>query len=242
MKDIQSQKDSRRINIKKVGVKTVSYPITLRDKAQKKQQTVATVNMYVNLPHRFKGTHMSRFLEILNEFHGEIDIKSFHVILEKMKDRLDAEASHMEIEFPYFLKKPKNGNNTSYLGHYNCAMHGSLDQDQDLNLKVEVPISLPIVERTARSLPGSFGRWGKVELQVRFRHFFWIEDIILLVEQEVDQELLRITEGKQKILRVEPLTRRIGECLEQIAAIHWFSVSIHNFGDECSTFATVESC
>lgn len=243
MKDIQSQADSRRINIKKVGVKTVSYPITVRDKSQKKQQTVATVNMYVNLPHRFKGTHMSRFVEILNEFHGEIDIKSFHVILEKMKDRLDAEASHVEIEFPYFLKKQKNGNSTtSYLGHYNCAMHGSLENEQDLNLRVEVPISLPLVESTSRSLPGSYGRWGKVELRVRFKHFFWIEDIILLIEQEIEQEISRMAEENRKILRVEPLTRRIGACLEKIDAIQSFAVTIHNFGDECSTFATVESC
>ena len=91
MKDIQSQLDSRRINIKKVGVKTVSYPITVRDKAQKTQNTIATANMYVNLPHKFKGTHMSRFVEILNEFYGEINIESFHIILDKMKDRLEAE-------------------------------------------------------------------------------------------------------------------------------------------------------
>ena len=85
MKDIQSLSDSRRINIKKVGVKTVSYPITVLDKAQNCQHTIATANMYVNLPHEFKGTHMSRFVEILNEFHGEINIQSFHRILEKMK-------------------------------------------------------------------------------------------------------------------------------------------------------------
>jgi len=243
MKDIQSQRDSRRINIKKVGVKTVSYPITVKDKAQKKQQTIATVNMYVNLPHRFKGTHMSRFVEILNEFHGEIDIKSFHVILEKMKDRLDAEASHVEIEFPYFLKRQKNGGSTaSYLGHYNCAMHGSLENDQDLHLRVEVPISLPHVDSITRSLPGSFGRWGKVSLQVKFRQFFWIEDLILLIEQEVDNEISRLSQEGRNILRVEPLTKRIGQCLEKIDAIHWFSVTVHNFGDECSTFATVESC
>jgi len=77
MKDIQSQLDHRRINIKKVGVKDITYPIMLLDKAKKLQRTVANFNMYVNLPHRFKGTHMSRFVEILNQYHGEIDIKNF---------------------------------------------------------------------------------------------------------------------------------------------------------------------
>jgi GTP cyclohydrolase IB len=241
MKDIQSELDSRRINIKKVGVKTVSYPITVRDKAQKQQQTVATANMYVNLPHKFKGTHMSRFVEILNEFHGEIDIKSFHVILEKMKDRLEAEASHLEIEFPYFLKKVRNGDSRN-LGHYQCSMHGSLEQEDELTLSVEVPISLPIVEKIFHRLPGSMGKWGKADVRVRFCQFFWIEDLILLIEKTVEEELTDLSLKKRKVLSVEALARRIGESFERIEAIRWYSVTVHNFGDECSTFATLESC
>lgn len=241
MKDIQSQLDSRRVNIKKVGVKTVSYPITVRDKAQKKQQTIATANMYVNLPHKFKGTHMSRFVEILNEFHGDIDIESFHVILEKMKDRLEAEASHLEIEFPYFLRKIRNGNSRN-LGHYKCSMLGSLERENELTLSVEVPISLPIVEPQAHRLPGSMGRWGKADVRVRFRHFFWLEDIILLIEQTVEDELMEISKGDPKVLSVEALSRRIGANFEPIDAIKWYSITVHNFGDECSTFATLESC
>lgn len=243
MKDIQSQLDSRRINIKKVGVKTISYPITVRDKAQKKQQTVATVNMYVNLPHRFKGTHMSRFVEILNEFHGEIDIKNFHIVLGKMKDRLEAEAAHLEIDFPYFLYKARNGE-TGHLAHYRCQMHGSLHTDDDLKISVEVPISLPIADKTPHRLPGSLGRWGKAEVSVRFRQFYWIEDIILLIEEAVEEELtnLALVAEERKVLSVESLARRVGAGLEKIETISWYSVTIHNFGDECSTFATRESC
>jgi GTP cyclohydrolase I len=241
MKDIQSQQDSRRINIKKVGVKTVSYPITVRDKARRRQQTVATANMYVNLPHKFKGTHMSRFVEILNEFHGEIDIKSFHTILEKMKDRLEAEASHLEIEFPYFLKKVRNGASRN-LGHYRCSMHGFLEKEEELTLSVEVPISLPIDEKSPNRLPGSMGRWGKADVSVRFRQFFWIEDIILLIEETVEEELRDLLQKERKILSVESLAKRIGASLERIEAVKWYSVTVHNFGDECSTFATLESC
>jgi GTP cyclohydrolase I len=240
MKDIQSQLDSRRINIKKVGIKTVSYPITVRDKSQKRQHTIATANMYVNLPHKFKGTHMSRFVEILNEFYGEIDIKSFHVILEKMKDRLEAEASHLEIEFPYFLKKIRNGS-SHHLGNYRCSMHGSLEKGDDLKLSVEVPISLPIAETGQNRLPGSMGKWGKADVSVRFRQFYWIEDIILLIEKAVDEELESLLKKEKKVLSVEPLARRIGCSIEQVEAIKWFSVTVHNFGDECSTFATMES-
>jgi len=241
MKDIQSQLDSRRINIKKVGVKTVSYPITVRDKAQKLQDTVATANMYVNLPHKFKGTHMSRFVEILNEFRGEIDMKSFHVILEKMKSRLEAEASHLDIEFPYFLKKARNGD-TGALGYYQCAMHGSLEDVDDLMLRVEVPITLPLAKKEHHlPLPGSMGRWGKADVCVRFNQFFWIEDIIHLIESNVETELKTLNGKERQVLSVESLARNIGENIENIDAIKWYSVTIQNFGEDCSTFATVES-
>ncbi len=240
MKDIQSLSDSRRINIKKVGVKTVSYPITVLDKAQSRQHTIATANMYVNLPHKFKGTHMSRFVEILNEFHGEINLQSFHRILEKMKTRLEAEASHLELDFPYFLQRKRNGE-TLGLGNYQCSMHGSLEAVDDLKLQVEVPISLPIVEEKNNSLPGSMGNWGKAEVSVRFRQFFWIEDIITLIEEAVSEEINTFSSRVRKILSVEELTRRVGGCLDEVDAIKWFSVTIHNFGEDCSTFATLES-
>lgn len=243
MKDIQSQFDSRRINIKKVGVKTVSYPITVRDKSRKKQHTVAKANMYVNLPHKFKGTHMSRFVEILNEFHGEIDINSFATILGKMKERLDAEASHLELEFPYFLQKNKNGGSGN-LGNYNCSMHGSLEEQDDLLLSVDVPISLPISEKGQQSLPGSMGRWGVAEVQVRFKRFFWIEDIINLIEDAIEEELdsLNSEQGDGNgVLSVEALAGTVGDSLGLEKAIKWFSVTVHNYGDECSTFATMES-
>jgi GTP cyclohydrolase I len=241
MKDIQSQRDSRRINIQKVGVKTLSYPITVRDKAQKRQHTVATVNMYVNLPHRFKGTHMSRFVEILNEFHGEVDIKSFNKVLGKMKQRLDAEASHLEIDFPYFLFKARNGEG-GHLARYRCQMHGSLEDSDDLKLSVEVPISLPLTEKTPHRLPGSLGRWGKAIVSLRFRQFYWIEDIILLIEEAVEAELRSLAEKERRVMSVEALTRRVGALLDKIEAVKWFSICIHNFGDECSTFAAMESC
>ena len=241
MKDIQSQSDNRRINIKKVGVKTVSYPITVLDKAQKKQHTIATANMYVNLPHKFKGTHMSRFLEILNEFHGEINIESFHRILEKMKDRLEAEASHLELDFPYFLKRNRNGQSCG-MGNYKCSMHGSLKSEDDLKLRVEVPISLPLNEEKINRLPGSMGNWGKAEVSVRFRQFFWIEDIILIIEEAVEKELSEISTEDSNYLSVERLTKRVGASLDVVDAIKWFSVTINNFGEDWSTFASMESC
>jgi GTP cyclohydrolase I len=90
MNDIQNQRDHRRIEINKVGVKNIRYPVTVLDKAKGVQHTVASVNMYVDLPHRFKGTHMSRFVEILNKYKGDIAIKNISKILSEVKQKLKA--------------------------------------------------------------------------------------------------------------------------------------------------------
>jgi len=103
MIDIQSSPDFRQIEINKVGVKNIEYPITVLDKRNKIQHTVGRVNLYVNLPHQFKGTHMSRFIEILNEYRGTINIKAISTILKQMKKKLNAESAYLEVEFPYFV-------------------------------------------------------------------------------------------------------------------------------------------
>jgi len=240
MKDMQSQFDSRRINIKKVGVKKVSYPIIVKDKSQKKQHTIATANLYVNLPHEFKGTHMSRFVEILNECRGEITMKSFSSILAKMKERLDAEASHLELEFPYFTKCKKNGRD--YVANYKCAIHGSLLKESKLTLSIDVPICLPNFEKKQERFPGSMGSWGIVQVSVRFNQFFWIEDLLELIEKAVERELNENFHNTSGSLSVESLSKTVGSGLEDTNEIEWFSVTVHNFGDDFSTFAAVKSC
>jgi len=105
MIDVQSQKDFRNIDIKKVGVKNIKYPVIVLDRDKGTQIVNATINMYVNLPHHFKGTHMSRFIEALNEFKGQINIKTFRPILEKTRQKLHAQSAHMGIDFAYFLEK-----------------------------------------------------------------------------------------------------------------------------------------
>lgn len=241
MKDIQSQVDHRRINIKKVGIKQVSYPVTVRDKAKSQQRTIATVNMYVNLPHCFKGTHMSRFVEILNQYHGSIDLQNFHHILEETKTLLEAEASHMEIEFPYFLK---NGNSDESLHtrHYTCMMCGSVGTDPDLEFRVKIPISLPMTsEPRKNSLPRSMGHWGNANVSVRFNTFMWIEDLILEIEKCIELEIAELSAIEQKYLSVEEVTRSIGVCLSELKEIKSYSVRVENLSEDYSTFAMLES-
>ena len=241
MKDIQNQEDHRRINIKKVGVKTISYPVTVLDKAHSKQHTIATVNMYVNLPHHFKGTHMSRFVEILNRFHGAIDIGRFHDILEEMKDKLEAEAAHIEMSFAYFLTGKKENPETLKSSRYECRMHGSLEVEDDLEFWVEVPVSLSLAEKTGQGLPRSLGHWGRVVAGVKFRNFIWIEDLITLIEDAIDDEQYMAPIQGENSMSVESLTRRIAKSLDEEAAIKSFSVKVENLAQGYSTFAIMDS-
>ena len=232
MKDIQSLHDSRRINIRKVGVKTITYPIIVLDKECKTQQTVARVNMYVNLPHRFKGTHMSRFVEILNQFHGKFNIETFHLILKEMKIRLEAEAAHLEIEFPYFLKT-KHLNQSPGMARYDCRLHGSLSQQLDLVVEVDVPVPLLSYGAARKPFTVFSGLWGMVTVAVRMNCFLWIEDLIGLVEEGAIAPPGR-PDG------VESMCRRISSVLQARGAFHWYKVVVKNIVSGYSAFASTE--
>ncbi len=240
MKDIQSLSDSRRIGIKKVGVKTVTYPIRLRDKFHKHQHTVAVVNMYVNLPHHFKGTHMSRFVEILNDFHGDFDINKFSIVLEQMKNRLEAEASHLELSFPFFLDVQKKKEKIQKC--YQCKLHGSLKEKSDLCLSVEIPVNLPQKDHAISRQTAFFqnsGSWGKAEIAVRFQRFFWIEDLIETIERAVESQRADFN-NCSGLFSTDTLGSAISEALQKIEELRWFSVRVRYFCDFCSTFAYLE--
>ncbi len=227
MKDIQSSADSRRIDIRKVGVKTITYPITVLDKANRTQSTVAKVNMYVNLPHQFKGTHMSRFVEILNQFHGDFTLRTYRLILEEMKLRLDAETAHLEMDFPYFLHG-KSDSPATAMTRYDCRLHGSLADRFDLQVEVDVPLAVPHKGDCSSSCLS--GLWGTVTVAVRMKSLLWIEDLIALIERAVaSQHLERET--------VESLCLRISDVLMASQALQWYKVVVKNSANGYSAFA-----
>ena len=231
MKDIQSQQDDRKIDIRKVGVKTISYPIVVLDKAQSKQSTVASVNMYVNLPHLFKGTHMSRFVEILSECHGRIDYQNFQFILEEMKEKLHAEASHLEMYFPYFLQN-KNNNTISIPVRYRCGLHGSLQKDSDIKLSLEIPVYNNSKKSHNKSL------WGMIQLKVGFNKFYWIEDVIELIQNVIAIEQTEATDNEQCLSDcqlADQLAVRIGKVVE----IREFNITVHRYNSRFTSFSRV---
>ena len=239
MEDIQNNKDNRNIDIDQVGVKDIRYPITVLDKNMGKQQTVGTINMYVNLPRYYKGTHMSRFVEILNEHSRRISLQNFSEILEEMKIRLNAISAHMEITFPYFIKKSAPVTGSEGLMEYKCTFKGSLNKGSDLITIIHVPISTLCPCSKEISEYGAHNQRGEVRLQVRFKKFIWIEDLIKLVEKSASCDVFSVlkredekyvTEQAYKNpMFVEDIVRDIAERLNKDSNITWFAVESENF-------------
>src|SRR4051812_7879080 len=140
--DVQNRKDDRNIAIDQVGVADLRYPIVVLDREQQKQQTTATLTLSVGLPHHFKGTHMSRFLEVLNKHRGEMTMRTLPSILYDLKQRLDAETARVEMRFPYFLERTAPVTGSKGLMDYECSFVGETNcKKDDFVLGVTVPVT-----------------------------------------------------------------------------------------------------
>ncbi len=190
MADVQSSADTRRIAIDKVGIKDIRHPVRVKDRSDGEQHTVATFNMYVNLPHNFKGTHMSRFVEILNAHEKEIGVESFEGMLVEMAKRLEAGAGHIEMRFPYFINKTAPVSGVKSLLDYEVTLIGEIRDGQPLMfIKVVVPVTSLCPCSKEISAYGAHNQRSHVTVQVRTRAFVWIEEIIEMVEREASCEL-----------------------------------------------------
>ena len=252
MPDLQQSRDERNIPIDKVGVKNIHYPIVVLDKSKDRQHTVASINMYVDLPHHFKGTHMSRFIEILNEHHGEISIEGIDAILVEMKERLEASSAHLELEFPYFIEKRAPVSGARGLMEYQCRMLGSLGEAGDFILGVTVPVTSLCPCSREISARGAHNQRSAVTVQVRYRDHIWLEDLIDWIEacgsapvysllKREDEKA--VTEQAYDNPRfVEDIVRAVTEKLQSIENITWFRVECENFESihNHSAYALVE--
>jgi len=188
--DIQSAADSRRIAIDKVGIKDIRHPVRVKDRGQGEQHTIAYFNMYVELPHNFKGTHMSRFVEILNNHEPEISVESFKDMLSEMSERLEAGTGHIEMRFPYFVKKRAPVSGVESLMDYEVTFIGEIRKDRRcMEMKVVVPVTSLCPCSKQISEYGAHNQRSHVTVTVRPNCFIWIEEIIDLVESEASCEL-----------------------------------------------------
>lgn len=249
LKDIQNQRDNRRIPIWKAGIKNLRYPIDVLDRENKVQHTIAKVSLYVDLPHHFKGTHMSRFVEILNEQRGKVSLRNIGAILKTMIERFDCTTAHLEIRFPYFVEKSAPVSQTRSLMDYECAFLASFDRKhephvQDLIVEVVVPVSTLCPCSKAISAQGAHNQRSWITLRVRSRELVWIEELIAIAEAEASSGLYSLLKREDEKLVTEQayarprfaedMARAVAQKLQRDKRIVWFQVesenmeSIHN--------------
>ena len=253
MPDLQQSRDTRNIPIDKVGVKNIRYPIVVMDRSKVRPHTVARVNMYVDLPHHFKGTHMSRFIEILNQYHGEISIESLDTILQEMKDRLEASSAHLELDFPYFIEKAAPVSGARSLMEYQCRMVGTLGQEPDFVLGVSVPVTSLCPCSREISARGAHNQRSLLTAQIRYAGHVWIEDLVAWLEGcasapvyallKREDEKAVTEQAYDHPMFVEDIVRAVTERLMAVPEITWFRVECENFESihNHSAYALVES-
>ena len=242
MKDVQNQKDDRRVDIDKVGIKDLLYPIKVLEKKGNYQNTTAKINMYVNLPHTDKGTHMSRFIERLNVFCNGLSFNSFKVILNDIKKDLNAVSSYIEITFPYFIKKQAPVSKLAGFMDYECSVIGKLNDENnlDLILRVKVPInSVCPCSKEISDNNSAHNQRAKADVSIRFNKFMWIEDIVKIIEKSASCELYPILKrvdekyvtekAFQNPKFVEDISREIAVSFKQNSNIKWFEINVESY-------------
>ncbi len=188
--DVQNSADTRHIAIDKVGIKDIRHPVRVKDRSGGEQHTIANFNMYVNLPHNFKGTHMSRFVEILNLHEREIGVESFKEMLGEMAERLEAEAGHIEMTFPYFINKTAPVSGVQSLLDYEVSFVGEIrDGKPEMKIKVIVPVTSLCPCSKKISDRGAHNQRSHVTVTATTHDFVWIEELIDMVENQASCEL-----------------------------------------------------
>lgn len=252
MDDVQSRHDSRGIAIDRAGVTGLRYPIAVLDKQDGKQETIAQVSMSVSIPHHFKGTHMSRFIEVLNAHRGEVTIRVIPTILHELKSRLDAEAAHIEVKFPYFLERSAPVTGSRALMDYDCSFTGeSNGKKDDFVLRVRVPVTSLCPCSKEISDYGAHNQRGYITIEVRSnvnsagsQEIIWIEELIEIAERSASAPVYALIkrpderfvtmQAYDNPVFVEDMVRHAAEQLLGDSRVSWFRVhaendeSIHN--------------
>jgi GTP cyclohydrolase I len=237
--DIQSRRDDRELPINKVGVRGLRFPIQVRDKTRKVQDTVATIGMFVDLPKEFKGTHMSRFVEVLNAHGNIVHVENLTDILHSLQKKLNAATSHLEIEFPYFMSKrspvSRKQSLMDYLARFDATACGP-DTDFVLTVKVNVTTLCPCSKAIAKY--GAHNQRGEVTVALRFKKIVWIEEVIEIVEASASSELYALLKRQdekavterayENPVFVEDLVRNVALRLNAHPLVTWYKVEAEN--------------
>lgn len=239
MPDVQGSSDARRIAIDKVGVTQVSFPITLRTRAGGAQTTVASVSMYVSLPHHRKGTHMSRFLEVLNQYARPLTPDCIPVVARAIKSRLDAEEAHLELSFPYFIEKKAPVTEAPGLMDYRVTFRASCNSHDDFVMTVRAPATSLCPCSKEISAYGAHNQRCELEASVRFTGTMWIEDLVEMLESSASSPVYPVLKRPdEKFVTeaafdnpkfVEDIVRDLALKLQAEPRVTWYSVNSENF-------------
>lgn len=245
MVDVQRQNDERNIPLQKVGVRKVSYPITVLDRDRRSQSTVGTLDLYADLPHHYKGTHMSRFIEVFHRHAGDIRMPNFLHMLDEVREHLEAERAFGILRFPYFIEKHAPVSGQAGMMRYECAFSGVADSSRrEFFVSVTVPVTTLCPCSKEISDRGAHNQRGLCTVTVEVEEFFWMEDLIQLVEGSASAGLYTLLKrSDEKYVTehaydnpvfVEDLVRTVTVKIEESYRFPWFSVeavnqeSIHN--------------
>jgi GTP cyclohydrolase I len=251
MPDVQASRDPRKVAIDRVGVKDVTYPIRLKvpDSAgwgSAEQTTVATINMYVALPHHQKGTHMSRFLEVLNEFAGGAGAEGmaltpacFPKVAAAVRERLNAAEAHVSAEFTYFIKKLAPVTKSPGLMDYRVRFESVANGHEDFVMTVSAPATSLCPCSKEISEYGAHNQRCRIEASVRITERVWIEEIVAYLEQAASNPVFAVlkrpdekwvTEKAYENPKfVEDTVRDLALLLEADDRISWYSINSENF-------------
>ena len=238
--DKQSERDHRELRIDKVGVRGLRFPIQVRDRARSVQNTVATLGMFVDLPKEFKGTHMSRFVEVLNAHGTMIHVENIPDILHSLQSKLNSATSHLEIEFPYFMSKKspvsRQESLMDYLVRFDAAACGG-ETDFVMTVRVNVTTLCPCSK--AISKHGAHNQRGEVTVTLRFRKIVWIEEVIEMIEASASSELYALLKRQdekavterayENPVFVEDLVRNVVLRLNGHPFVTWYKVEAENY-------------
>lgn len=238
--DVQGTPDTRNIAIDKVGIKDIRHPVRVSDRSAGEQHTIANFNMYVELPHSFKGTHMSRFVEILASQESEISVHSFKSILREMTERLEAEKGHIEMTFPYFVTKHAPISGVASPMDYEVTLIGEIENGKaTIQTKVVVPVTSLCPCSKSISDYGAHNQRSHVTLTVKMQGFIWIEELIDIVEEQASCELyglLKRVDEKYVTEKaydnpkfVEDMVRDVAAKLNQDERITGYVIESENF-------------
>ena len=254
MEDVQSRKDTRQIPINQVGIKDIKHPIAVNDRSGKVQHTVANFNMYVSLPQDFKGTHMSRFIAILNQHEYEITVKSFREMLGEVASKLEAEKARIEMQFPFFMTKTAPASKVQSLMDYAVRFTGTIDKGK-IEVRVKVVVAATSLCPCSKKISdyGAHNQRSHITVDVLAKDFIWVEDLIEMVEAQASSELYSLLKRPdEKIVTeraydnpkfVEDLVRDVAGVLKQDDRIVDYVVEAENFESihNHSAYAKIES-